>query len=179
MCNARLVTHDVAVDHDSTTHDPWPWTNDHDYRPSTNVTIDSTKGITGLKGALRYVRAYRDHVFVVKLGGDVLGRPGGTGSGGGPALPAFLAQHPPRGGAWRRAPGQCDEPAAGTGTACSSPAGESPTSGALEVAKMVYAGCSTPTCLAALREHEIQAVGLSGVDADLLTAQRRPPVKVG
>jgi len=36
------------------------------------VTIDSTKGIAGLKGALRYVRAYRDHVFVVKLGGDVL-----------------------------------------------------------------------------------------------------------
>ena len=30
--------------------------------------IDSTKGIAGLKGALRYVRAYRDHVFVVKLG---------------------------------------------------------------------------------------------------------------
>ena len=28
--------------------------------------------IAGLKGALRYVRAYRDHVFVVKLGGDVL-----------------------------------------------------------------------------------------------------------
>ena len=48
-----------------------------DQRPATtdprrNVTIDSTKGIAGLKGALRYVRAYRDHVFVVKLGGDVL-----------------------------------------------------------------------------------------------------------
>ena len=36
------------------------------------MTIDSTQGISGLKGALRYVRAYRDHVFVVKLGGDVL-----------------------------------------------------------------------------------------------------------
>ncbi|MEO8754437.1 MAG: hypothetical protein ABI624_17340, partial [Casimicrobiaceae bacterium] len=36
------------------------------------MTIDSTKGISGLKGALRYVRAYRDHVFVVKLGGEVL-----------------------------------------------------------------------------------------------------------
>ena len=39
------------------------------------VSIDSTKGIAGLKGALRYVRAYRDQVFVVKLGGDVLGDP--------------------------------------------------------------------------------------------------------
>ena len=30
------------------------------------MTIDTTKGIAGLKGALRYVRAYRDQVFVVK-----------------------------------------------------------------------------------------------------------------
>ena len=36
------------------------------------------KGIAGLKGALRYVRAYRDQVFVVKLGGDVRGRAGGA-----------------------------------------------------------------------------------------------------
>ena len=36
------------------------------------MTIDPSQGIVGLKGALRYVRAYRDHVFVVKLGGDVL-----------------------------------------------------------------------------------------------------------
>jgi acetylglutamate kinase len=40
------------------------------------MSIDTTKGIAGLKGALRYVRAYRDHVFVVKLGGDVLSDPG-------------------------------------------------------------------------------------------------------
>ena len=34
--------------------------------------IDPNKGIAGLKGTLRYVRAYRDHVFVVKLGGEVV-----------------------------------------------------------------------------------------------------------
>lgn len=39
------------------------------------MSIDTSKGITGLKGALRYVRAYRDNVFVVKLGGDVLADP--------------------------------------------------------------------------------------------------------
>ena len=33
---------------------------------------DATRPLTGLKGALRYVRAYRDHVFVVKVGGDVV-----------------------------------------------------------------------------------------------------------
>ena len=32
--------------------------------------------------------------------------------------------------------------------------------------------------LAALREHKVQAVGLSGIDADLLTAHRRPAVSV-
>src|SRR5262249_58957400 len=49
---------------------------------------------------------------------------------------------------------------------------------ALEVAKMVYAGQLNVDLLAALREHRVQAVGLSGVDADLLTAHRRPPVQV-
>src|SRR3954463_8961580 len=41
----------------------------------TNVTLDSLKGITGLKGALRYVRAYRDQIFVIKLGGEVVSEP--------------------------------------------------------------------------------------------------------
>jgi acetylglutamate kinase len=49
---------------------------------------------------------------------------------------------------------------------------------ALEVAKMVYTGLLTTDLLSSLREHRVQAVGLSGVDADLLTAHRRPPVPV-
>ena len=49
---------------------------------------------------------------------------------------------------------------------------------ALEVAKMVYAGQLNVDLLAALRAHRVQAVGLSGVDADLITAHRRPPVQV-
>jgi hypothetical protein len=36
------------------------------------MNMDPSKGIVGLKGALRYVRAYRDQTFVVKLGGDVV-----------------------------------------------------------------------------------------------------------
>ena len=36
------------------------------------MSLDPSQGIAGLKGALRYVRAYRDQVFVVKLGGEVL-----------------------------------------------------------------------------------------------------------
>ena len=45
---------------------------------------------------------------------------------------------------------------------------------ALEVAKLVYAGQLNVDLLAALRAHRVQAVGLSGVDADLITAHRRP-----
>jgi acetylglutamate kinase len=41
---------------------------------------------------------------------------------------------------------------------------------------MVYGGLLNTDLLSALREHRVQAVGLSGVDADLVTAHRRPPV---
>jgi acetylglutamate kinase len=141
------------------------------------LTIDTTKGIAGLKGALRYVRAYRDHVFVVKLGGDVLSEPETLDSvagqlallsslsirivvvhGGGPQATALSRRLgvEPRLVAGRRV---TDD-------------------GALDVAKMVYAGQINVDLLAALRDHRVQAVGLSGVDAELITAHRRPPVSV-
>jgi len=139
--------------------------------------IDPTKGIAGLKGALRYVRAYRDHVFVIKLGGEVVKDDHALDSvagqvsllhslgirivvvhGGGPqasALSRRLGQEP-RIVAGRRV---TDDQA-------------------LEVAKMVYAGTLNTDVLASLRAHQVQAVGLSGVDAELITARRRPPVEV-
>ncbi|MEO8138904.1 MAG: acetylglutamate kinase [Gemmatimonadota bacterium] len=141
------------------------------------MTIDPSKGITGLKGALRYVRAYRDHVFVVKLGGDVLAdtealdrvaqQLGLLSSlsirivvvhGGGPQATALS-----------RRLGQ--EPTIVAGRRVTDDS-------ALEVAKMVYAGSLNVNLLAALRAHEVQAVGLSGVDADLISARRRPRVRV-
>ncbi|HHI67847.1 MAG TPA: acetylglutamate kinase, partial [Planctomycetes bacterium] len=48
----------------------------------------------------------------------------------------------------------------------------------LEIAKMVYAGQLNVDLLAALRAQQLRAVGLSGVDGDLITARRRPPVEV-
>lgn len=141
------------------------------------MTIDPTRGIAGLKGALRYVRAYRDHVFVVKMGGDVQGDPEVLDQvaaqlsllaslsirlvvvhGGGPQATA-LSQRlglEPRMVAGRRV----------TDAA------------ALEVVKMVYAGVLNTDVVSALRENELQAVGLTGVDGDLLHARRRPPVEV-
>ena len=141
------------------------------------MSIDTSKGIAGLKGALRYVRAYRDHVFVVKLGGDVLSDPDVRDQVAGQlALLSSLnirlvVVHGggPQASALSRRLGQ--EPTIVAGRRVTDAA-------ALEVAKMVYAGQLNVDLLAALREHKVQAVGLSGIDADLLTAHRRPAVSV-
>jgi acetylglutamate kinase len=139
--------------------------------------IDPNKGIAGLKGTLRYVRAYRDHVFVVKLGGEVvkddhaldgvaaqvsllhsLGIRIVVVHGGGPQATALSRR-------------LGVEPVIVAGRRVTDDA-------ALDVAKMVYAGTLNTDVLSALRAHQLQAVGLSGVDAELLTARRRPPVTV-
>jgi acetylglutamate kinase len=141
------------------------------------MTIDPNKGIAGLKGALRYVRAYRDHVFVVKLGGEVLadqhaldGLAGQVSllhslgirlvvvHGGGPQATSLSRR-------------MGVEPVIVAGRRVTDDT-------ALEIAKMVYAGTLNTAVLSALRAHQVQAVGLSGVDAELITARRRPPVPV-
>lgn len=141
------------------------------------MSIDTTRGIAGLKGALRYVRAYRDHVFVVKLGGDVLSDRHNLDQVS--AQLALLASLSIRlvvvhgGGtqatALSRRLGQEPEMIAGRRVTDDS---------ALEVVKMVYRGQLNTDLVAALGHHGVQAVGLSGVDGDLLTAHRRPPVRV-
>ncbi len=138
---------------------------------------DVARPLAGLKGALRYVRAYRDHVFVVKVGGDVVADVHGLDQvaaqlgllhslgirivivhGGGPQATALS-----------RRLGQEPEIVAGRRVTDDA---------ALEVAKMVFSGTVNLDLLCALRRHGIQGVGLSGVDADLLSATRRPPVTV-
>lgn len=141
------------------------------------MSIDTSKGIAGLKGALRYVRAYRDHTFVIKLGGEVLADQ--------EALDRVAAQI----GLLSSLSIQVVVVHGGgpQATALSRRLGQEPTivagrrvtdDGALEVAKMVYSGVLNVDLLAALRANEVQGVGLSGVDADLITARRRPPVKI-
>src|SRR5437879_11665784 len=48
----------------------------------------------------------------------------------------------------------------------------------LEMAKMVFAGKINTDILAALRHRGIHAVGLSGVDGNIVHAERRPPKEV-
>ncbi len=141
------------------------------------MTIDTTRGIAGLKGALRYVRAYRDHVFVVKLGGDVLSDPHVLDQAA--AQLALLSSLSirivvvhgggPQATALSRRLGQEPEIVGGRRVT---------TDEALTVVKMVYRGLLNTDLVSALRHHGVQAVGISGVDGDLVTAHRRPPVQV-
>ncbi len=141
------------------------------------MPIDPSQGIAGLKGALRYVRAYRDHVFVVKLGGDVLSNPHNLDTVAGQlALLSSLSIRlvvvhggGTQASALSRRLGQEPELIAGRRVTDDA---------ALEVTKMVYRGLLNTDLVAALRRHGVQATGLSGVDADLITAHRRLPLRV-
>src|SRR3982750_229059 len=48
----------------------------------------------------------------------------------------------------------------------------------LEMAKMVFAGKINTDILAALRHRSVEAVGLSGVDGNIVQAERRPPKEI-
>lgn len=133
--------------------------------------------ITGLKGALRYVRAYRGSTFVLKLGGEVLADgealEGLAGQmallssigirlvvvhGGGPQVNALSRRlgFEPKLVAGRRV---TDAPS-------------------LEAVKMVCGGSLNLELVGALVRHGVHAVGLSGVDAGTLQATRRAPLEV-
>jgi acetylglutamate kinase len=141
------------------------------------MTIDSSKGIAGLKGALRYVRAYRDQAFVVKLGGDVMKDPAALDHVAGQL--ALLHSLGIRLVVVHGGGPQASELQTRLGQTPVMVAGRRVTDdAALDAVKMAFAGTLNTDLVAALREHEIQAVGLTGVDGDLLTAKRRPPVRV-
>jgi acetylglutamate kinase len=141
------------------------------------VTFDPTRGIAGLKGALRYVRAYRDQIFVLKLGGEVLRQAEALEGiatqvallsslgvrlvivhGGGPQVSVLS-----------RRLGLTPTLIAGRRVTCAE---------TLEVAKQVLGGQLNIDVLVALRAQHVLAMGLSGVDGGLVTARRRPPVAV-
>src|SRR2546423_6417204 len=48
----------------------------------------------------------------------------------------------------------------------------------LDMAKMIFAGKINTDILAALRNHGAHAVGLSGVDGNIVHAERRPPKEI-
>lgn len=141
------------------------------------MAIDTSKGITGLKGALRYVREYRDHVFVVKLGGEVLADRHQLDQVAGQL--ALLSSLSIRLVVVHGGGPQATELSKRLGLTSEIVAGRRVTDDeTLDVVKMVYRGLLNTELVSALHHHGVQAAGLSGVDGDLLTAHRRPPVRV-
>ena len=134
--------------------------------------------VSALKHAAPYIRLYKGKVFVIKVGGEIFADPSGTTTlmeqvgilhqvgirvvlihGGGP---------------------QSTQLATALGLDTTFVDGRRVTDGAsLDVATMVLNGQINTRILAACRDLKIPAVGISGVDAGLIRAHRRPPVERG
>jgi len=139
--------------------------------------IDQTAVISALRGAAPYIRLYKGKVFVIKAGGAVFGDVAGTRAlveqiailhhlgirvvlvhGGGPQL---------------------DEMQRSLGIEPRMVRGRRVTDDrSIDATTMVLNGLINTRILATCRELGIDAVGLSGVDAGLVRANRRPPVRV-
>jgi acetylglutamate kinase len=138
---------------------------------------DPSVTVRALKGAAPYVRLFKGKVFVVKAGGAVFADAAGTRTlieqiailhhlgirvvlvhGGGPQLDAM-----------QRALGI--EPRMVRGRRVTDER-------SIDVTTMVLNGSINTRILAACRELGVDAIGVSGVDAGLVRARRRPPVEV-
>jgi acetylglutamate kinase len=139
--------------------------------------VDQTAAIRALKNAAPYMRLYKGKTFVVKAGGGVFGDVEMTRAlieqigilhyfgvrvifvhGGGPQLTELTEQLgvPTRMVQGRRVTDQKS----------------------IDVTSMVLNGLINTRVLATCRDLNIDAVGVSGVDAGLIVAHKRPPVKL-
>lgn len=126
-----------------------------------------------LKQAIPYIRMYKGKVFVVKVGGRVVGRKD--------TLDAFvedvclLQQVGIKVVLVHGGGSQATDLSKRLGLEPKMVEGRRITDAqTLEVAKMVYAGTLNVDILATFRAHETPAVGVSGVDAGLVLARKRP-----
>ena len=138
---------------------------------------DQTAAIRALKSAAPYIRMYKGKTFVIKAGGGVFGNPALTHSlieqisilhymgvrvvmvhGGGP---------------------QVTEVSDAMGIKSQMVQGRRVTDEkSIEVTSMVLNGLINTRILAICRELDVQAIGISGVDAGLVQAHKRKPIKV-
>jgi acetylglutamate kinase len=138
---------------------------------------DQTATVRALRAAAPYIRMYKGKIFVVKAGGAVFGDPDMTRAlmeqiailhylgvrvvmvhGGGPQLTEVTEAMgvPTRMVQGRRITDQKS----------------------IDATSMVLNGLINTRILAICRDLEIEAVGISGVDAGLVQAHRRPPVRL-
>ncbi len=139
--------------------------------------VDQTAAIRALKNAAPYMRLYKGKTFVIKAGGGVFADTETTRAlveqiailhyfgvrvifvhGGGPQLTELTEKLgvPTRMVQGRRVTDQ----------------------NAIDVTSMVLNGLINTRVLAFCREMDIDAVGVSGVDAGLIVAHKRPPVEL-
>ncbi|MGI9329368.1 MAG: acetylglutamate kinase [Gammaproteobacteria bacterium] len=133
--------------------------------------------VAALKHAAPYVRMYKGKVFVLKAGGEIFAKPESTR-----ALVeqmAILHQVGIRIVLVHGGGPQSTQLAEALGMPTQFIEGRRVTDeSALDVATMVLNGQINTRILAACRDVGLPAVGISGVDAGLIRAHKRPPVKM-
>ena len=139
--------------------------------------IDDQVRLDLLREALPYIQRFKGHTFVVKLSGKVTEDQSNLISLAEEL--ALLHQVGIRICAVHGGGKQLTDLASKLGVEQTIIEGRRVTDDAtLEMAKMVFAGKINTDILAALRHRGIEAVGLSGVDANIIHAERRPPKEI-
>jgi acetylglutamate kinase len=130
-----------------------------------------------LREALPYIQRFKGKTFVVKLSGKVIEEPENLASLAEEL--ALLHQVGIRVCVVHGGGKQLTELAEQLGVEQTIIDGRRVTDDAtLDMAKMIFAGKINTDILAALRRRGVEAVGLSGVDGQIVLAERRPPKEV-
>ena len=142
-----------------------------------NVTIDNQLRLDLLREALPYIQRFQGQTFVVKLSGKVTEDQENLTSLAEEL--ALLHQVGIRICVVHGGGKQLSDLATKLGIEQTIIEGRRVTDDAtLEMAKMIFAGKINTDILAALRQRSIEAVGLSGVDGNIVHAERRPPKEI-
>jgi acetylglutamate kinase len=141
------------------------------------ATVDDQLRLDLLREALPYIQRFQGQTFVVKLSGKVTEDQGNLTSLAEEL--ALLHQVGIRICVVHGGGKQLSELANKLGIEQTIIEGRRVTDDAtLEMAKMIFAGKINTDILAALRHRSIEAVGLSGVDGNIVQAKRRPPKEI-
>lgn len=137
---------------------------------------DRSLFVAALRRALPYIRLYRDRVFVLKTGGALCGDVPGLQE---VAAQVGLLRELGIRVVWVHGGGpQTTELSGRLGLQTTLVDGRRVTDAeTLDVAVMTLNGSVNTAILSACRAASVQAVGLSGLDAGLVVAARRPPVR--
>lgn len=141
------------------------------------LRTDPSVAVRALRSAAPYIRMYKGKVFVIKASGGVFGDPATTR--GLIEQVAILHQVGIRVVLVHGGGPQLTQVQESLGLTPRMVAGRRVTDGkSMEVTSMVLNGLVNTQILGMCRELDIAAVGVSGVDAGLVRAHKRPPVNV-